>query len=86
MGNTGSLALFTLGFTMRFGHMKRQVDIRDSLRLTPVSTMRLQGVQLITCVQILLLPVSLPLEGQTALCSDISLLPGKCQTCLARAS
>lgn len=55
-------------------HLKQyQVESQDiSIYCTPAPIMCLQGVPLITCVQFLLLPMSLPLQGQRALCKVIT--------------
>lgn len=48
---------------------RSQVGIGDTSPFTPVSTVHLQGVQLTTCVQTVLLPPSLALDHQWSLCT-----------------
>lgn len=59
--------VFTLGFKMRLGRSRHKWTPEKHCHLR-MPFMRLWGVLLITWAQTLLLPVSLPLEGQTSPC------------------
>ncbi len=64
---TSSLSFICLHLVLKCVSVIRiQVDSWEKTPFTPVSTMRLQGVQLTTCLQMSLLPMSLSQEGQRA--------------------